>query len=322
MPKITKMDMGTVQAYLLKECPEYGCKAPKDGSSKAVLSEAYTALIKAMRKKVVSIGTECEFCDAESPDGLEFCPYCGESLVAPAAEKSTALTVPGGDCVQLTVPIADIETRLHLAVRDVMGNAWTCGDLLKKVRDSNGYKPGTWAEWVAKFGISVATAGNLIRVVEAYPDPAKLAGLTLDKAYIISSVPEAHRAEIETMAAKATGRELAAAAREVKGSSPKRKEASARAHAGKATKKAEKVHEPDLVRKAPATKKVETAPESPLFTCKLGDKLNAPFVDSDGKKCQISEAAKRKATATFVLGRNLRLIVTISGDKAHGELVK
>lgn len=328
MPKITKMDMGTVQKYLDEQCPTYSLKPPKEGVAKAVLNEAYEKLIKVMRKAKVEMGGECEFCDAESPDGLEFCPYCGESLTA-LAVTSTALTVAGGDCVKLAVPLEDLENRLHAAVKDVMANAWVCGDLLKKVRDSGAYKPATWGEWVAKFGISVATAGNLIRVVEAYPDPSALPALPLDKVYLISSVPEAHRQEIEDMAATATRKELHAAAREVKDTSPKRKAASEKAHAAKAAQKAkgEKVHEPDLVRKAPTTKKVESEPESPMCTVKIGDRLEGPFVDGEGKKVTPTDAVKRKATAVFVCGRNFRITVSVKLDshgclKACGEITK
>jgi hypothetical protein len=320
MTKIAKMEMSTCAAYLARECEKFGIKAPKEGVAKNVLHETYGKLIAAMKKKGVAIGGACEFCDAESPEDVgEFCPYCGESLTEEMPKESKALTVAAGDCVQLTVPIEEIENRLREAVKDLMGNAWQCGDLLKRVRDSGAYRPAKWEEWVAKFGISMTTAGNLIRVVEAYPNPASLPELPLDKVYMIASVPEAHRAEIEEAAATATRKELAAAVREKRKPSAKRAAASEKAHAAKAAKK-NAADEKPVKRVNP--KAVDTEAGSPLFTAKVGDKLTAPFVDADGKKCQIAEASKKKATATFVLGRNLRVVLTISGDKAHIEIVK
>lgn len=322
MPKITKMEMGTTAAYLKTNCDKYGIKPPKEGVAKAVLAECYGKLMKAMKKAGVALGGECEHCDAESPETEEFCPWCAESLTAPAAPKDTSLTTSGGDCLKLTVPLADIESRLRTAVKDFKNNGWIIGDLLKRVRDSEAYKPARWDEWCSKFGISTATASNMINVVEVYPDPKTMPDQPLDKLYLFASVPEADRPAIEAAAATASRNELKALASEAKAKAHPKHSA-----AGKGKGKGKKVHTPEVVdepvvRKNGNSKKVETAPESPLFMAKIGDKLTAPFVDSDGKKCQLAEAAKKKATATLVLGRNLRIVITISGDKVHGEIAK
>lgn len=309
---IEKMDMGSVEAFIGNNAESLGLPVPKDGSGKKELHDGYMKTIKEMKKRGVVLGGECTNCNADAPADENGCPYCGEEF-DDSEEKpvNRGLTVSAGDKLTSLLSHDDYVNRITARRKDAAGNIHELGTLLKAARDTEVYKDhGTWAEFCERCGFSVSTAGNFIRVVEAYPKASDIPELPFGQVYQIASVPEEHREEVTRIAASHDRADLNRVVEKIRS-----KKHPQQSKAGKA-----KAKEPDeiIIRKGT---KVEAEPETPRTSLKIGQLIKAKWKGEDGKLLQTVDAMKKGGFAVIPVGESVRLVIRVTNDGPTVEVV-
>ena len=329
MIKRDRIDVECVRAFVAAHTAETKVEPLPERCSKEKAHNIFLQAIKALDKNP-SVAM-CEHrddtdpkagCGAVSPNDCECCPYCGGKFDDDKPgdiPENKALVRNDGDKL---VPILTRDKMVAQIREKLAGSAehiWQAGLLLKAARDTSAYKPATWDDFCEKeCGISTATAGNFIRVVEAYPNHKDLPKIPMRDLYMIVSVPQEHREELQKKIeenADGKGRaEVEAKVKEIRAKVHPQQSAGGKKSGKAATLNSVKCPDPTPVLRKGT--KVKSDADCPLVTVKIGDRLKAKWLDPEGKRLQLGDVVKKGGTASFAIGRHCRVVVSITNDGA------
>jgi hypothetical protein len=337
------IDVESVRAFVATHAEACKVEPLPEKCSKEKAHNAYLLVVKALEKTAVEMFVHDDddnpkaSCGAKSPGDCKDCPYCGASLEEkpkvegePEGEKKEdkALVRNDGDKLE---SIETYEENFEGTRKDLHGSVeqlYRAGQRLKVARDQRLHekrKKGniTWEQHCLDLGISMATAANFIRVVEAYPDPLALPKIPLRDIYQIVSVPQEHREELLKLAERADGSgkaELEAKVKEIRAKVHPVQSAFALKGVRirkKGSPNALGVPDSPTFRKGT---QVKSDKESPLVTIRIGDRLKARWISPDGKKLQLADVVKKCGIASFAIGRHVRVVVSVTNDGAILEV--